>query len=150
MYTRARRPLRLLAAVLLLTGCGPLGLGGYDSLTGTVEQCVDATLSGLGETVSNGARGSSAASSQDWVVRVDLPEAEVGAALAALRERLVTEFEASGASIHGVGLSGSPGSLVGFELGYTSADEEGLVWVRRITQREGRSLVVVVFHGVSR
>jgi hypothetical protein len=142
----------MLLALSLFAGC-VLDSGEYSSLKTCVTECVDAAW---GDAIANnGSKGghsggaSSRACDTEWNYRFLLSEADMADRTATLRDLLLTKLEEAGAHIHGRGSSGEPDNLIGFSLDYTSASEEGKVWVRRVSHGDGDNSIFIVFHGVN-
>ena len=148
------KSLALLIALPLLASCGFRALAAvdYDSLEDCVTECVDATWGDVKDiNVSGGysAGGSTKAKGRQWNYKLPLSEAEMATRVSDLRELLLTKLEEAGANIHGRGTSGNPDDLIAFDLDYSTAGEEGMVWARRVNHGNEYNSIFIVFHGVN-
>ncbi len=148
------KSLALLIALPLLASCGFRALAAvdYDSLEDCVTECVDAAWGDVKDiNVSGGysAGGSTKAKGMEWSYKLPLSEAEMADRVSDLRDLLLTKLEEAGANIHGRGSTGNPDDLIGFDLDYTSAGEEGMVWARRVSHGAEYNSIFIVFHGVN-
>ena len=148
------KSLALLLALSLLAGCGfrALAYSEYETLQDCVIECVDATWGDVKDiNVSGGCAGggSNRAKAREWSYKLPLSEAEMADRVSDLRDLLLTKLEEAGANIHGRGATGNPDDLVGFDLDYSSAGEEGMIWARRVSHGDEYNSIFIVFHGVN-
>ena len=146
--------LSLLLALPLLSSCGirALAFGEYETLQDCVTECVDAAWGDVKDiNVSGGyaGGGTTKAKSMEWSYKLPLSEAEMADRVSNLRDLLVTKLEEAGATVHGRGSTGNPDDLVGFDLDYSTAGEEGMIWARRVNHGNEYNSIYIVFHGVN-
>jgi len=144
----------LLLALPLLTGCGmrTLAYSEYETLLDTVTECVDATWDDVKDINVSGGQsggGSNRAKAMEWSYKLPLSETEMANRVFKLRDLLVTRLEEAGAQFHGRGTTGNPDDLIGFDLDYSTAGEEGMIWARRVNHGNEYNSIFIVFHGVN-
>lgn len=169
--------LALLLALPLLAGCGGRAdaPGEYESLEYCVTECVDAAFSNCPnnpwdvnysygpEHLTINGKNVDKMQYKEWHKRLLNSEAEMADRVSDLRDLLLTKLEEAGARIGSSAtkrtadnrLADGPDSLFGFRISYTSASEEGQIWVRRVNHgpqvRRGGDAdnsIFIVFHGV--
>jgi hypothetical protein len=148
------KSLALLLALPLLSSCGvrALAYSEYETLQDCVIECVDATWGDVKDINISGGHsggGSNRAKARKWSYMLPLSEVEMANRVFNLRDLLMTKLEEAGARIHGRGATGNPDDLKGFDLDYTSAGEEGMVWARRVNHGNEYNSIFIVFHGVN-